>query len=285
MADPTVLTTCAEMEALARSWARDGLTHAVVPTMGALHDGHVALIREAAKRADRVVVTIFVNPTQFDRAADLESYPRDLGADLTRCAEEPVDAIFAPTVDEVYPDGPTTTVDPGPIAERLEGAHRPGHFDGVATVVARLLEIVAPTVALFGEKDAQQLAVIRSVCASLDLGVEIVGMPTVREADGLALSSRNTRLDPAARQAAAAIPRALRAVQREWSSGCADSSRLSAIGRRLIEESGGACDYLEVVDPETFATSDPAREGDLVVTAAWFGGVRLLDALNLIADR
>ena len=281
MAEPTVITTCKEMSTLARSWRLEGLSHAVVPTMGALHDGHIALIREAARRADRVVVTIFVNPTQFDRAADLESYPRDLAADLARCANESVDAVFVPTVDEIYPNGPSADIDPGPVAEPLEGTYRPGHFEGVATVVVRLLDVVAPTVALFGEKDAQQLAVIRSVCGQHTPEVEIVGMPTIREPDGLALSSRNAHLDPESRGAATAIHRALLEITRAWSTGCAETNRLSSIGSEIIAEAGGDCDYVAIVDPETFTTPDTASGGDLIVTAAWFGGVRLLDALPL----
>ena len=283
MAEPTAITTCEEMSTLARSWRLEGLSHAVVPTMGALHDGHIALIREAARRADRVVVTIFVNPTQFDRAADLESYPRDLAADLARCANESVDAVFVPTVDEIYPNGPSADIDPGPVAEPLEGTYRPGHFEGVATVVVRLLDVVAPTIALFGEKDAQQLAVIRSVCGQHTPEVEIVGMPTIREPDGLALSSRNVHLDPEARGAATAIHRALLEITRAWSTGCAETNRLSSIGSEIIAEAGGDCDYVAIVDPETFTTPDTASGGDLIVTAAWFGGVRLLDALPLRA--
>ena len=281
MAEPTVITTCEEMSTLARSWRLEGLSHAVVPTMGALHDGHIALIREAARRADRVVVTIFVNPTQFDRAADLESYPRDLAADLARSANESVDAVFVPTVDEIYPNGPSADIDPGPVAESLEGTYRPGHFEGVATVVVRLLDVVAPTIALFGEKDAQQLAVIRSVCGQHTPEVEIVGMPTIREPDGLALSSRNAHLDPESRGAATAIHRALLEMTRAWSTGRAETNRLSSIGSEIIAEAGGDCDYVAIVDPETFTTADTASGGDLIVTAAWFGGVRLLDALPL----
>ncbi len=271
MAEPTVITTCEEMSTLARSWRLEDLSHAVVPTMGALHDGHIALIREAARRADRVVVTIFVNPTQFDRAADLESYPRDLAADLARCADESVDAVLVPTVDEIYPNGPSADIDPGPVAEPLEGTYRPGHFEGVATVVVRLLDVVAPTVALFGEKDAQQLAVIRSVCGQHTPEVEIVGMPTIREPDGLALSSRNAHLDPESRGAARAIHRALLEITRAWSAGCAETNRLSSIGSEIIAEAGGDCDYVAIVDPETFTTPDTASGGDLIVTAAWFG--------------
>ena len=279
MADPIVCSTTAEMTSLSRSWIAEGHTIAVVPTMGALHEGHIELIGEAHRRADRVVVTVFVNPTQFDRATDLDTYPRDLAADLATCVAEGVHAVFAPSVTEVYPEGAVTTVDPGPIAERLEGEHRPGHFSGVATVVLRLFEIVSPQVAIFGEKDAQQLAVVRSV--SEGLGVDIVGAPTVREPDGLARSSRNIHLDPASRQAATALPRALQSVSEAWASGPHAADELRALGRETIERAGGQVDYLDLVDAATFQSSDPPQRGDLIVAAAWFGGVRLIDNLRL----
>lgn len=279
MADPIVCSTTAEMTSLSRSWIAEGHTIAVVPTMGALHEGHIELIREAHRRADRVVVTVFVNPTQFDRATDLDTYPRDLAADLATCVAEGVHAVFAPSVTEVYPEGAVTTVDPGPIAERLEGEHRPGHFSGVATVVLRLFEIVSPQVAIFGEKDAQQLAVVRFV--SEGLGVDIVGVPTVREPDGLARSSRNLHLDPASRQAATALPSALQSVSEAWASGRRAADELRALGRETIERAGGQVDYLDLVDAATFQSSDPPQRGDLIVAAAWFGAVRLIDNLRL----
>ena len=279
MADPIVCSTTAEMTSLSRSWIAEGHIIAVVPTMGALHEGHIELIREAHRRAGRVVVTVFVNPTQFDRATDLDTYPRDLAADLATCVAEGVHAVFAPSVTEVYPEGAVTTVDPGPIAERLEGEHRPGHFSGVATVVLRLFEIVSPQVAIFGEKDAQQLAVVRFV--SEGLGVDIVGVPTVREPDGLARSSRNLHLDPASRQAATALPSALQSVSDAWASGQHAADELHALGREIIERAGGEVDYLDLVDAATFQSNDPPQRGDLIVVAAWFGGVRLIDNLRL----
>ena len=281
MTDPSVFVSAAEMTAQSRSWAAGGQTVAVVPTMGALHEGHRALMREARRRADRVVVTVFVNPTQFDRSSDLDSYPRDLEADLACCSSEDVDAVFAPTIAEVYPAGATATVSPGPIAERLEGAHRPGHFTGVATVVLRLFEIVLPGVAVFGEKDAQQLAVIRSVCAEHEVNTDIVGVPTVREADGLALSSRNVRLSRDAREAAVALPGALRSINEAWRSGERSPSALRILGHQIIEQGGGECDYVDLVDPRSFITADPPEAGDLIVAAAWFGGIRLIDNLEL----
>ncbi len=279
MTDPSVCSTAAEMVSLSRSWIAEGHTIAVVPTMGALHEGHVALILEAHQRADRVVVTVFVNPTQFDRPTDLDTYPRDLAADLATCAAEGVHAVFAPSVTEVYPEGAVTTVDPGPIAEHLEGEHRPGHFSGVATVVLRLFEIVSPQVAMFGEKDAQQLAVVRSVCEGN--GVDIVGVTTVREPDGLARSSRNVHLDPASRQAATALPSALRSVSDAWASGQRAADELRTLGREIIERAGGEVDYLDLVDAATFQPSNPPQRGDLIVAAAWFAGVRLIDNLRL----
>ncbi|MGA0229724.1 MAG: pantoate--beta-alanine ligase [Ilumatobacteraceae bacterium] len=279
MAELTVCSTTEEMTTLSRSWIAEGHTIAVVPTMGALHRGHVVLIREALRRANRVVVTVFVNPTQFDRAVDLDAYPRDLAADLTTCEAEGVHAVFAPSVAEVYPQGATTSVDPGPIADRLEGEHRPGHFSGVATVVLRLFEIVSPHVAVFGEKDAQQLAIVRSVCEPRE--IDIVGVPTVRESDGLALSSRNVQLDPVARQAATALPRALESVNDAWIAGLAGIDELRARGIGIIEEAGGEVDYLDLVDPATFLPCSSPERGDLIVAAAWFGGVRLIDNLQL----
>ncbi len=203
---PVVARTREELRA-----ALDGTPRprGLVPTMGALHAGHASLLRRARSESATLVASIFVNPTQFDRADDLAAYPRTFDDDLAMCAAEGVDVVFAPVVDAVYPAGSSTRVDPGPIGEVLEGAHRPGHFVGVATVVTILLDLVAPDRAYFGEKDAQQLVVIRRVTRDLGLPVEIVGCPTVREPDGLAMSSRNVRLDPDDRAVALVLRRAL----------------------------------------------------------------------------
>src|SRR5687768_6080102 len=184
-----VLTDPAAMTAWSRAARHDGATVAVVPTMGALHDGHLALVQRAAELADRVVVTIFVNPIQFNQPTDFDKYPRPIDDDLARCRQAGVAAVYAPTGATMYPSGFQTHVEPGPLADRLEGPMRPGHFRGVTTVVTKLLAAVRPDTACFGQKDYQQLAIVRRMVTDLDLGVEIVGVPTVRERDGLAMSS------------------------------------------------------------------------------------------------
>jgi pantoate--beta-alanine ligase len=232
------------------------VTVALVPTMGALHDGHRALLRAARADANRVVMSLFVNPTQFTAADDLAAYPRDEARDRAIAAEEGVDEVFAPTVEEVYPEGFSTSVDVGPLGGLWEGASRPGHFAGVATVVLKLLNRVAPDVAYFGQKDAQQVAVIRTMVRDLDVPAEIRVVPTVREADGLALSSRNVHLSAEERRRAPSLHRAL--VARDPS---------------LVE---GELDYLAVVAPDTFQPAEP-RNGALVIGAARFGATRLID--------
>ena len=207
-----VLTTPAAMHAWSRTRRHHGRRIGLVPTMGALHAGHISLVGIAAAGTDDVVVSIFVNPLQFDRAADFEAYPRPIDADAERCDEIGVAAVYAPTAAAMYPSGFQTHVEPGPLADLMEGAARPGHFRGVTTVVAKLFGAVSPDLAVFGEKDFQQLAVVRRMTCDLDLGIEIVGAPIVREDDGLAMSSRNVRLDAAQRAAAVCVPRALDAA-------------------------------------------------------------------------
>jgi pantoate--beta-alanine ligase len=267
-----------------REWSvhrcRAGQKIAVVPTMGALHSGHEALITEGKRQGDVVVVTIFVNPLQFDRSEDFDSYPRPESEDLEICARLGVDAIYFPTAADMYPAGFDTRVEPGALATGYEGAHRPGHFAGVATVVTKLLLAVRPDVAIFGEKDAQQLAVITRMVTDLDLGVEIYGVPTVRESDGLALSSRNRRLSPAARTAAICVPEALRVAVDGLSRGDQPWSQVQADAHAVINsEPLATLEYLDLVDPHTFTSltdHDPAS-GGLVVVAAWVDGVRLID--------
>ncbi len=243
---------------------------AVVMTMGALHEGHAALMRAAKDSAESVLVTVFVNPLQFGPGEDLDRYPRTFDTDVAMCVREGVDAVFAPSLDEMYPNGePAIRVGAGPLGERFEGAHRPGHFDGVLTVVAKLLHLTTPDVAVFGEKDAQQLALIRQMVRDLDFGVDIVGVPTVREPDGLAMSSRNAYLSAEDRQAALALHRAL-------SSG--DLEKARAI---LDDEPGVTVDYLELVDDETWApASEGTRTGRLLV-AARVGTTRLIDNMSV----
>ena len=239
------------------------MTTGLVPTMGALHAGHRALLRQARSDCDVVVMSLFVNPTQFGPGEDLERYPRDAERDRAIAAEEGVDRIFAPAVEEMYPDGFSTSVSAGDLGSRFEGAHRPGHFDGVATVVLKLFNRLRPDIAYFGQKDAQQLAVIRRMTADLDLGVEIRAVETVREPDGLAIASRNAYLSPEERRRASSLHRAL--VARDPG---------------LVE---GDVDYLAVVDADTFLEVEP-RPGALVIGAARFGSTRLIDTIR-IEDR
>lgn len=245
---------------------------AVVMTMGALHAGHAALVRAAREQADSVVVTVFVNPLQFGPGEDLDRYPRTLDADLLLVAECGADLVFAPAPDVVYPDPPLVRVSAGPVGAVLEGASRPGHFDGVLTVVLKLLHLTRPDVALFGQKDAQQLALIRRMVHDLDLPVEVAVVPTVRDPDGLALSSRNRYLSGEDRRHALALGRALQAV--------ADSGDVAAGRAVLSAEPRLQVDYLERVDPVTF---QPDPLGRLVVVAAWVGGTRLIDNLPMPA--
>jgi pantoate--beta-alanine ligase len=267
-----------------------GRTIALVPTMGALHRGHLELIRAARQRADAVVVSIFVNPLQFGDRGDFDHYPRPLDDDLHACDAEGVDAVFVPTAASMYPDGFATTVRVSGLTEAMEGAARPGHFDGVTTVVTKLLAATRPHVAVFGEKDYQQLAVVRRLAIDLDLGVDIVEHPTVREADGLALSSRNRRLDHAQRGAATCIPRALAAGREAATSersGVADV--IEAATRAIDDEPLADLDYVAVFDAGNLRPIDrleidhrhPGRVR--IAVAARFGDVRLIDNADLFA--
>jgi pantoate--beta-alanine ligase len=236
------------------------VTVGLVPTMGALHAGHRALLRRARAECDEVVMSLFVNPAQFGPGEDFDRYPRDEERDRVVAAEEGVDRVFAPTVAEMYPEGFSTSVSVGDLGTVFEGAHRPGHFDGVATVVLKLMNLVRPNAAYFGQKDAQQLAVIRRMTADLGLGVTIRAVETVREDDGLALSSRNAYLSSEERGRAASLHRALEARD-----------------PAIVE---GEVDYLAVVDADTFAEVAP-RPGALVIGAARFGSTRLIDNIRI----
>lgn len=246
--------------------ARKDLTGrvAVVMTMGALHEGHVRLVREARAQADSVIVTIFVNPLQFGAGEDLDSYPRTLEQDLA-LLDGLADVVFTPTPDVVYPQEALVRVSAGPLGNVFEGASRPGHFDGVLTVVLKLMHLTQPDVALFGQKDAQQLAAIRRMVQDLDVPVQVVAVPTVREADGLAMSSRNRYLTDAQRQTALTLSKALQTRDPEQ-------------GRGLFLGSDAELDYLEVVDSSTFEVTP---DGDLMVVAAKVGTTRLIDNLPL----
>lgn len=254
-----------------------------VPTMGALHEGHATLLRAARADSDTVVLSIFVNPTQFEEQSDLASYPRDEDADLLRAVGEGVDVVFAPEPADVYPPGFATTVRvAGPIAETLEGAHRGrGHFDGVATVVTKLLLAVLPDTAYFGAKDAQQVAVVRRMVADLGIPVRIAVCPTSRDPDGLARSSRNTRLSEAERAQALAIPRALRAVTDAAADGAAEVARLRDLAVGVLADAGVEPEYVELVDPDTFAPASDLSRPVLVAIAARVGATRLIDNVVL----
>jgi pantoate--beta-alanine ligase len=276
-----VITTPAEMRVHSDRVRAHGARLALVPTMGALHDGHLALVRRATELADHVVVSIFVNPLQFDVTADFQHYPRPIDADLAACAAAGVDAVYAPTAASMYPNGFDTAVLPGGLAEGFEGAHRPGHFQGVTTVVTKLFTAVRPDAAVFGQKDAQQLAIVRRMTADLDLGVAIDALPTVREPDGLAMSSRNRRLSPADRAAAPCLHEGLLAgVERARAGG--DVAEVEAAARAPIEHCELArVEYLALVDPATFTASTTVDDQQLLVVAAWFGDVRLIDNMPL----
>jgi len=261
-----------------------GVEPGFVPTMGALHDGHLALIRRSAAENARTVVSVFVNPGQFDDPNDLAAYPRDLKRDAALARSAGADFVFAPPVDEVYPPGFATAVEVTGLSERWEGAARPGHFRAVATVVARLLGLVRPARAYFGEKDYQQLLVIRRLHADLGLPGAIVGCPTVRDADGLPLSSRNGRLSGDDRRRAAAVPRALCRMANLVAAGETVASNLVEAGERvLLAEQGPRIDYLAVVDEATLAPTAFAVPGSRALIAVRIGDVRVIDNVALAA--
>jgi pantoate--beta-alanine ligase len=259
--------------------ARRGLgAIGLVPTMGALHAGHARLIEQARDECQTVVVSVFVNPLQFDRADDLTRYPRPFEADLALCAKLGVDVVFAPTAAVVYPEPPDCTVHVGRTAEHLCGAFRPGHFDGVATVVLKLLNIVLPDVAYFGEKDAQQLAIIRRTVSDLNVPVVITGVPTVREPDGLALSSRNQHLGAGERALAPGLFRALNAVRDAVAAGTTDPAGARSRGVDVVgTDAALRLEYLELVDPVTFQPVERIAGPVVAAAALWVGSTRLID--------
>jgi len=254
----------------------------LVPTMGAFHDGHLSLIRAARAACDEVVVWLFVNPSQFDEAADLAAYPRREAEDAALAAREGADVLFAPAAEEVYPPGFATTVNVAGLGDVLEGAHRPGHFAGVATVVTKMLNMVAPDVAFFGRKDAQQLALVRRLVRDLDVPVRIEALPIVRDPDGLAMSSRNARLSPDERRRALALHRGLRAAEAAFAAGERDPARLrAAVGAQL---DGVDAEYVALVDPDTFRPLDAVDGRVLVAVAARVGATRLIDNLEITTE-
>jgi pantoate--beta-alanine ligase len=274
-----VAATVAECVRLRRTMAGDV---GFVPTMGYLHEGHLALVRAARQQNAHVVVSIFVNPTQFGPNEDFERYPRDEARDLALLRDERIDAVFMPSLEEMYPDGASTFVDVAGLSEQLEGAHRPGHFRGVATVVAKLFNIVQPQRAYFGRKDAQQLVVVRKLVRDLRFAVEIVPVPIVREPDGLALSSRNAYLSPAEREAALVLSRALRKAEALFVAGERDAERLRAAMRELIaREPLAQVDYVSVAGPESLRELDRVEQCALVSLAVRVGATRLIDNVTL----
>ena len=268
----------ARMRSLVRGWRGGGRRVAFVPTMGALHEGHLSLIRRARRRADRIAVSIFVNPRQFDRAEDLERYPRDLGRDLRLCRLEKVDACFTPAAGALYPPGHRTEVRVTGLESVWEGASRPGHFAGVTLVVLKLLHIVEPDLVLLGQKDAQQAVILERMIRDLDLPVRVLRAPVVREPDGLAMSSRNVRLTEVQRRAAPVLHRALVRARRAAREGERSPARLLKRIRREIEaEPAVRLDYAAVVDADTL---EPLRRMEgrvLIPVAAFLGRVRLID--------
>ena len=261
-------------------WAGEGDDIALVPTMGALHEGHLKLVERARELADRVVVSIFVNPLQFNDPTDLDRYPRQEESDLAKLESAGCDLVWLPTGADLYPDGFATTVSVAGISKRWEGKHRPGHFDGVATVVAKLLISVVPNVALFGEKDFQQLAVIRRMTQDLGLGTRIVGVPTARDEDGLALSSRNALLSEDERARAVALPSALSEAAEAIRSGESVGATLDAARSRLTEAGFSQVDYVALVDAATLEPLSERGNGEArLIAAATIGTTRLIDNL------
>jgi pantoate--beta-alanine ligase len=259
-----------------------GKRFGLVPTMGALHEGHLSLVRAARAQCDLVAASLFVNPIQFGPGEDLATYPRDFARDRQLLEKEGVDFLFAPGVEEMYPAGAVTFVTVENLSDKLCGRSRPGHFRGVTTVVSKLFNIVEPDVAFFGQKDAAQAAIIRRMVRDLNIPVQIVTCPIVREADGLAMSSRNAYLDPHQRRAAPVLYRSLLEVQRRFEEGEHNASRLIEAGKRAVaEEPAVRLDYFEIVDRETLDPVDDISRGALVAVAAFVGRTRLIDNVVL----
>jgi len=285
---PELFTDPAEWQARCVAAREDGSRIVLVPTMGFLHEGHVSLMREARKRADSggrrglVAVSIFVNPTQFGPSEDLSRYPRDLSGDLEKCGAAGVDRVLAPASPaQVFPPSHETWIEVTGVSQGLCGERRPGHFRGVATVVAKLLNLTRPHVALFGEKDYQQLQVIRAMTRDLCMGVEIAGMPIVREPDGLALSSRNAYLSKDERERALALSRALFAARDAAGGGERDAPALRAAIERELARATDRIDYVEIVHPDTLKPVERAEPGSVALVAAFVGKTRLIDNVKL----
>lgn len=278
-----IVRTLAELRATVAGWRQEGLTVAVVPTMGALHEGHLSLVRTALKRADRVIVTLFVNPRQFNDPADFAAYPRTEHEDAAKLSPLGAHMLYVPGAGEIYPDGFSTTVTVGKVGEGLCGAFRPGHFEGVATVVAKLFLQTAADLAFFGDKDFQQLHVVRRMARDLDIDIEVVGCPTVREADGLALSSRNTRLSPTERAMSSQLPQILFKSAERLAGGFPSAAVLADAKATLMQAGFRSVEYLELRAAADLAPLErPDRPARLLV-AAWLGDTRLIDNVEVSA--
>jgi len=272
-----ILRTVAELRTLARGWKAAGEMIGVVPTMGALHDGHLSLARRARAECDRVITTIFVNPKQFNNPDDLKKYPRTEAADADLLGTVPVDAIFAPSPEEVYPDGFITTVMLGGVAQPLEGHMRPGHFDGVATVVTKLFGMTLADRGYFGQKDWQQLQVVLRLVRDLNIPVKVVGCETIRDADGLALSSRNVRLTAAGREKAPVLYAAITAAADDIRAGQSDRMAIREAAEAIRAAGFDRVEYIELRDAETLMPSDDPARPRRMLAACWLDGVRLID--------
>ncbi|MDV7271508.1 pantoate--beta-alanine ligase [Thioclava sp. A2] len=272
-----VIRTSAELRDKVAAWKRSGMLVGVVPTMGALHDGHLSLARAAREQSDRVIVTIFVNPMQFNNASDLDKYPRDEAHDLALLEAEGVDVLFAPGVDEVYPDGFATKVSVTGISEPLEGAMRPGHFDGVATVVSKLFGMTQAGRAFFGEKDWQQLQVVKRLVDDLNIPVRIMGCPTIREEDGLAMSSRNVRLSAEERAQAPVLHQQMQAAAGAIRAGTDAGAALETAKEAILAAGFHDVEYLELRTVDGLKPATDAAKPVRMLAAVWLGDVRLID--------
>jgi len=279
MASPPILRTIAELRNAVAFWRRNGETVGLVPTMGALHEGHLSLVTRAREQCRRAVVSIFVNPTQFGPNEDFQRYPRDLDGDAAKLATVGADAVFAPQVAEMYPEGAVTTVTVSSLTEGLCGPFRPGHFQGVATIVTKLLLQCLPDAGFFGEKDYQQLQVIQQLTRDLDIPVRIVGVPTWRETDGLAMSSRNAYLAPAERALAPTLYKVLQQVAADLKSGESASIATGWGKQELMRAGFSRLDYLDAVDAVTLKKIERLERPARVAAAAWIGKTRLIDNL------
>lgn len=274
-------TTLAGLRARTTAWRKAGETIGVVPTMGALHQGHLSLARAARDTCDRVIVTIFVNPKQFNNPEDLENYPRTEQDDAKKLESIGVDVIYVPDGAQMYPDGFATNVSVGGLTDMLCGAHRPGHFDGVATVVSKLFLQTSADKAFFGEKDYQQLQIVRRMAADLDIPIEVIGCPTIREIDGLAMSSRNLLLSDRARAKAAALPDVMEGMRVALAKGALMSDIVDVAKAKIIAAGFNDVEYLELRDSDQLTSLNKANVNSRLFAAAWLAGVRLIDNVGV----